>query len=400
MGDKMSFLERQKKNKAMSKAGVSESKAPPISGAASRELLDAAAEKPPKKSFFEKRERPPTPETDKKQKAPRPKKRQNITNINTERYIKPKKNIGKKILRTALWVILTFVFIRGIVSILRPDPISEVQRRADAFMQEQQETRNLEFEIESFAQNFAKEYLSYRSGEKQDYNDRVGPYVSSHVSFSEGQEFKNTAEASYVQAYKLEPYNENQFDVFVMATVDYTIPQTASAGTEITFRTQREHSYLKIPVRVLGAGAYIVEDFPAFVAAPDGYSVSAAQFVGSDVDQSVNQEIERVLQNFFVAYYGGNQTQIEYYLAQEADKAEFKGMDGRYKYIEISNLRSVVNPQNTSEILSLIEIAIEDINAQRHKQRFNILLRREGERYFILEMDTKTVGIKYDFSVQ
>lgn len=343
------------------------------------------------------------PKPDHKPQKPRKQKTEKVVNINSDNYIKPPKNIGKKIARVLLWGMIIFISIRGIVAIAKPDPLNEVQRKTDTFIREQQDRENLGFELQSFAQNFVKEYLSYESGRIDDYSRRVAPYTSTHVNFSGIQNFKNTATASYVQAYHMEQYDKNQYDIYVLATVEYDVPQPAKEGEDAasgSVKIEKSDTYLKVPVRVLEPGKYIVEDFPVFTAAPIAWSYKPVQFEGSEVDKSISTAIEGVLNNFYTAYYQENQTRIDYFLDPEADKYLFKGLNGRYKFIKINNLKCSEDPQNSNKILSLTELTVEDRNGQQLIQRFNVLLRRDGDRYYIAQMDTKTVDLKYNFRVQ
>jgi hypothetical protein len=320
-------------------------------------------------------------------------KTQTITNINSDNYIKPKNNTGLKVLRGVLWVMIGFVFLRGVISSLRPDPISDMQRQTAAFISEQRESRNLDFEIGSFAQNFAREYLTYESGRLDDYISRIAPYVSGHVTFLGIQNFRHTATASYVNAYRIEQYGSDQYDVYVMAIIDYIVNHHTEDG--VTTRIEQESTYMKVPIRVLGQGRYIVEDHPVFIAAPDRSDHEPIRFTGPEVDRAINTEIEIILSNFLAVYYQENQTRINYFLAPEAIKEDFRGLEGRYKFGRLNNVRSFQDPLDRNRFLSLVEITLEDRNGQQLIQRFNVLLRRQGVRYYIVEMDTKTVDLKY-----
>ncbi|MCL2034677.1 MAG: conjugal transfer protein [Oscillospiraceae bacterium] len=333
-------------------------------------------------------------------------KPEKVVNINSEEYIKPKKNTGKIILSVVLWGMLAFIFILGVVAAARPDPLSDMERRTNSFIAEQAGRVNLSYEVQSFAQNFAKEYLTYQSGRRDDYMNRVRPYISQRVSFSEIQSFRSSAAATYVQAYRLEPYNKDQYDVYVMAEIEYMAAPTMPVSTENQVessgqaQTRKENTYLKVPVRVLSMGKYIVEDYPVFVANPDGYDFTAEPFQARDADRNINDQIKQVLNNFFTAYYQENQTRIDYFLAADADKSGFKGLDGRYLFKEIKDIRSYGDPTNAKNILSLVEIVIEDHNGTQLTQRFNILIIHDGNRFYILEMGTKTAGIKHNFNGQ
>ena len=340
--------------------------------------------------------RPPRPPKQQASKKHKTHKTQAITNINADNYIKPRKNTGMKVLRVVLWVMISFVFVRGIISSLRPDPVSEMQRQTAAFMREVRDSENQSFEIESFAQNFAREYLTYEPGGMDDYISRITPYISGHVTFSGISNFRNTASASYVNAYRMEPYSQDQYDVYVMAVIDYTARQYIEGASTVT--AEQDSTYLKIPVRVHGQGRYIVEDHPVFIAPPDRSTHEYTQFYGPEADRDVNAEIERILGNFLPVYYQENQTRIDYFLAPEANREDFKGLDGRYRFARLNNTRSYSDPIGRGSFLSLVEITLEDRNGQQLIQRFNILIRRQEERYYIVGMDTKTVDLKHNFN--
>ena len=72
-----------------------------------------------------------------------------------------KKNTVMRILRIALWVMLIFVFIRGLVDIFKPDNDQEVKQLIRDFKEDFSEFSNQNAEVMSFAQNFVREYLTY-----------------------------------------------------------------------------------------------------------------------------------------------------------------------------------------------------------------------------------------------
>jgi len=315
--------------------------------------------------------------------------------INSAKYIKPQKDTGRKVLRVILWAVLIFIFASGTLALARPDPVGEMQRRQDTFIRQQQEQENLLFEITSFAQNFAQEYLSYEAGRIDDYIRRVSPFVSNHLTFSGIQNFRHTARATYVQAYRVEQYSANQYDVFIRAIIEY-LPGPA-AGTDTEAAIERETTALKVPVRVLAPGAYIVEDYPVFIAVPGGYLHNPVPFSGQEVDRTVNAEIERVLVNFLQIYYEHNQTRIDFFLSPRANNAAFRALNGRYTFHRLDNLRSFRDPERPDHILSLVTITILDRNGQQLTQRFNLLLHHDDDRYLIVDKDTRVVDLRYNF---
>ena len=56
-----------------------------------------------------------------------------------------------------------------------------------------------------FAQDFAKEYLTYEKGGEQDFRTRINPYISQRLNNAPGiYAFRNNAKAAYVNAYRKE----------------------------------------------------------------------------------------------------------------------------------------------------------------------------------------------------
>jgi hypothetical protein len=220
------------------------------------------------------------------------------------------------------------------------------------------------------------------------------------MSFSDTQSFLSDARAVYVQAYKLETYDDAQYDVYVMAEIEYTSEGAAVDGVRQA-RTETAKTYMKVPVRVLAKSQYVVVDYPVFVAEPDSSVYAGTQFMGREADKAVNEQIAQVLTNFFAAYYEENQTRIEYFLSTSADKEKFKGLNGRYDFSEIKSVRSYLDPVDARRILSVVELRIADVNGQALTQRYNMLVTHDGTRYYVVDMDTKTVDIsKYNFNVQ
>jgi len=74
---------------------------------------------------------------------------------------KLKKDSGMKLLRLLFWGMLIFVFCRGLYQIVRPQKEAELRRLITEFRQEQQSVGDVPEEIMGFAEDFAKEYLTY-----------------------------------------------------------------------------------------------------------------------------------------------------------------------------------------------------------------------------------------------
>lgn len=345
----------------------------------------------PKKNIFksmtnERLAKLPKKAKPKKEKKPRVER---VENINLDKAIPIKTNYFKKVVRFVAWVILLFFAARGIVAMAKPDPVSAMQAQTTQFIEQQKQEQNISLELYAFAGNFTKEYLTYEPNGQQDYLARLKPYTTSNFSIDGISNFSSYATALYTQAYSIEQYNTGQYDVYVMATIEYTKDEV----------TTTEDCYMKVPVGVTGGGKYIVEDYPLFIAAPSGENVTQTPFTGREVDNAVNSEVKTLLDNFFAALYQDNQTSIDYFLSGDADKTQFKGLAGRFTYEGIREIHTYQDPQNSNKFLSIVTIIVEDINGTEMYQRFNVSIQKEGSRYYVLDMDTKAYDLKENYTV-
>ena len=85
-----------------------------------------------------------------------------------------KKNTGMKVLRCVLWIMLTFIFLKGAWQIVKPDQVSEVNSIISRFKEEQRRTGDSPEEVQSFAQDFVREYLSYSNRGSADFKEESG----------------------------------------------------------------------------------------------------------------------------------------------------------------------------------------------------------------------------------
>ena len=59
-----------------------------------------------------------------------------------------KKNTGMRVLRAIFWLILFFIFFRGVVQIIKPDKVSEISRIINEFKEEQKNNGDHEEDFE------------------------------------------------------------------------------------------------------------------------------------------------------------------------------------------------------------------------------------------------------------
>lgn len=301
-----------------------------------------------------------------------------------------KKNQKAKVLRALFWGIPIFFFAKGVISSFRGTMADEAQQMISAFKVDFQDYKDQDTEILAFAQNFAKEYLTYKTKGESDYKERLKPYAAGTV-INAVYDLKGNSEAAYVQAYRKEEYSADQVDVFVMVEVLYTLRVLAENQTDYIDQVDRQNTILKIPVRIDG-NKYIVEDLPVFV--NDDVKIAdftPEQFRTKEVSTEQRNSIQQSLTNFFKAYYEEDQNVINYYLSPEANKDNFKGLNKRFTLTGIGDLKSY---SNAGRIYSLVTVNIQDVNGVIMPQKFNLELIEEDGKYYVKTMDTRNVNLK------
>lgn len=310
----------------------------------------------------------------------------------SEAYVM-KKNTGLRILRVCLWGMLIFVFIRGVVSIFQRNKADVVDGMIRDFKANYSEFTNRNEELMSFAQNFAKEYLSYENRGEEDYKKRLQGYVAEGFWNGGQQDFKASAEAVYVNAYRMEEYSKNQADVYVRAEVEYK--KTVKEGESYTEEISRKPVTLKVPVFYSG-GRYVVESLPQFVA--DSLLLEGFRADSYYGDTAVTEEeaakLKTSVQNFLKAYLEADESVIFYYLDASADKKEFSGLDGRFLFKSIEDIKCYRNTDG--KIVCLVTYKISDAeNNTALLQKVNLTLQSSGGKYFVITMDTRTGNLNF-----
>ena len=310
-------------------------------------------------------------------------KKEKQKKIKDESIYVMKKNTGMKILRIVFWTLLIFVFARGVIQIIKPDKKSELNQIIEEFEQEQSMIGNTPDEVMLFAQDFARNYLTYQQAGEQDFKDRIKPYVSKRIyNLPEIYSFHNNAKATYVNAYRSEKKAmSGQYDVYVNA--------------EVVYELENENVYdtctLKIPVSISDDG-YCVTSLPLYVEDKrlDETYNAAESILGIEIDSSM---IMPSINNFFAAYYSQDQSMINYLLSQEADRSKFVGMNNRYTYKRVDTIKAY-KKEGSEEIRCILKIKIQDtVNEEEIYQEFNMVLVQDGDKYYIKDLCTGITGI-------
>lgn len=298
-----------------------------------------------------------------------------------------KKNTAMKVLRCILWLLLLFVFVRGVFSIFRQDKEQQVEALIRDFKQNYSTFTNQNEEVMAFAQNFAKEYFTYETRGEEAYKARLASYVSEDFFAKSVFDFKADAEVVYAKAYRLEDYSENQKDVYVLLEVAYT-KHMLEDGKAYQTKSETSLITLKVPVYCQEA-AYAVECVPMIVTDANNLEAyTAGEYSGTSLPETQQAAMETFIGNFLKAYVEQDASIISYYLDSAVDKTLFAGLDGRFMFAGLEGLKCY--QLSNGDILCLAEYSVQDaVNDAKVLQKINISVKNTGEKYYITEMNTR-----------
>jgi hypothetical protein len=312
---------------------------------------------------------------------------------------KTRKKGGMIFLRILLWGFIVFIFYRGVIVSLRPDTAGEALRVISDFRAEFSGYKELDSELLAFAEVFAAEYLTFKAGEESNYKERLMHYTTRAVSDALTTRFISGTESepSYVRAYRKEPYSPTQYDIYVVAEVLYSRREAISTdeGTEYVTAIETERVILKVPV-AFSENRYIVEDFPAFVVDDvKMHDYIPVSFSGRELDRDKQSEVLEFLTDFFGAYYGERQSVIDNYLAPDADKSRFRGLNGLLDFTRLESSSKVYYPSDMdrSRLIAPVTLTARDKTGNTVTQNFTVTLIERDGRYFVRRLDTRIRNI-------
>lgn len=303
-----------------------------------------------------------------------------------------RKNRFMSILRICLWAMLVIIALKGVISSFQRDRTEVMDQMIRDFKANYSSFTNQNEEVMSFAQSFAREYLTYTVRGEEDYKKRLKEYVAQNFFGSDAVlDFSASASAVYVQAYRMEDYTDSQKDVFVRAEVEYTTRSMVD-GASYTENSTKETVTLKIPVYCRD-GRYAVECVPMVV--NDSVwleKYSPEKVYGNSLPDETVSAIETLVANFLKAYCEQDASVIDYYLDVSADKESFKGLAGRVTFKEVSDIRCC---QGENDIICTVSYKVRDTgNNATLLQKINLTIGKSGQRYYVKTMDARTGNLK------
>lgn len=303
-----------------------------------------------------------------------------------------KKDRGIKALRIFVWTIIGLVCFRGIVNIIKPDPVAAMQKNNDKFKAELSKENQIESRAFSFAESFVREYFTVFVGEKDDYQKRLSKYIDKNKI--EDLDVKNGTLVESVQSYDIKKYSDNQLDIYVYSKIQV---KTEKLGQEsITdpnlkqYETSLRDVYVKVPIYYSDGGEMIVENVPTIIGGPK----LAVQKENTDstglgtANYQVAEEIRDSLNQFFKTYYSGDQTQVDYFLDKPGS---ISAVGGGVEFIEIE--KNSVYDLGNNKFKAVVEFKVK-IAGKVLSQKMNVDIEYKGDKYLIKNIDSRTTNFK------
>ena len=309
-----------------------------------------------------------------------------------DKPVKLKSATGIRVARYILWTLIVFLLIRGAVSILKPSPINIILDNQEKFEAKLSKESLLESRAFSFAENFAEEYFNLYYGDSEDYSNRLSKYMDKQII--DGLDKKGYMTTDHVKAYSVERYSENQLDVFVYSKVQFRTEKKGQDKvqdvTKKQYNIHKKDVYIKVPIFYDDNGNMIVEDAPLIVAAPDlaSYEIKDT-YLGEEVaDNDTTNAIKDSLNQFLKSYYQEEQTQVDYFLKSPGSIKAVRAGD---EFTGIESIKVIVLGSNKYK--SIVEYKINS-PGKTVKQKVNIDLTFEGDKYLVESMNSRTLNIK------
>lgn len=294
-----------------------------------------------------------------------------------------------RVLRAIVWILIGVLILRGGISIFKTNDLESVMAENKKFLDKIENENSLEIRLFSFAEEFTRDYYTRYPKNKDDFKNRILKYTTEQLAIDMNN--SSYSEIINTSAFYFEKYSDNQYNVSVMAKVKQFVAQEGQEGVsedKKVYDTAILTEYIKVPIYVDESGNMIVEDIPEIIAAPEKAEIESTEYVGTEErDTAVVSKINDGLVEFFKAYYSGEQTQLDFLLEKER---AIKVVAGTSKFDKINS--SKIYKLSENEHLAIIELNIKSFNNDV-KQRVNVTLIKNGDKYLVKKLDTRTSNL-------
>lgn len=270
-----------------------------------------------------------------------------------------------------LWIILTFIFLRGVIAIFTSISPSDQKRMLDEYTTSLQSEENIRTEVTAFAESFVRDYFTYDGASKEAYEMRLADYMASGLLISAPENIVMTT--NYVSAIGVNFESENDIDVDITATVNYT--------------DSTKNVIVRVPIEVDKNGKLAIVNLPQFIPKSDKSDAIAAyqkNLPGREVTKEELSDIQTNLESFFKTYFEGNRNELSYYVTK--DFPYENGLEGTVKFATISTLR-VSFDDSTSKYYAVANLDV--IDNERTIEQTVYLTLKKTDRFYVEDIATR-----------
>jgi hypothetical protein len=235
------------------------------------------------------------------------------------------KRYKSKVIAIILWVIVSFLILRGIGTIVRGNIIN-LKPFKDKITRNIDKKTTKESKGVAFAENFAAEYFSYSDNDKE-YYERLTKYSNLDFSGSKVDNmdaiYVNKIEAKWAGStllvdlkvkVKVTEMKSSQFALTTNQPETSSSPKPTAAPENNTSLT--DILYIRIPVSINGNACQIT-GYPTFIKSPgiEKADEKEQKLPGEILkDAKEEAEIKDLIGSFLKCYHEGNKIELSYFL--------------------------------------------------------------------------------------
>ncbi|MGL4571782.1 MAG: conjugal transfer protein [Clostridium sp.] len=306
--------------------------------------------------------------------------------INNKKVNKISAAAPKKAIRIALWVFIGFLMFRGAVTILRGSEAEKIDKQNTEFLNKLNADTGLENKAYSFAEAFTREYFTRVPDDLDDFKKRITKYTTEQLASDMNNSIRS--EIISASAFSFEKYSKNQINVGVQAKIKvYT---DSSESKDKNFKINLVTESIKVPIYIDDNKNMCVDALPVLIAAPKLSEEKVVMYQGESVsDTDITNKIQDSITQFFKAYYELDQTQIDYFIADGAEKIGGVA-NSNIKFKGVNEMDVYQLPNN--KYLATVNLTVNQFETP-FKQAFNVTLVKKGDKYLIDSINTRVTNL-------
>lgn len=279
------------------------------------------------------------------------------------------KRAGRSVLRLIVWLLLGFVFFRGVISFLPQPPARAAEPQAE--VKQSAEPAGLR----AIPALFAREFLTWEPGAASDRAERLRPYLAPGIDRQAGWEPAENDGGQRVE----------DSHVYEIVSVSPTRWRVVIAARVVSFRSNGKERqampartvYLSVPVGKT-EGGWVVYDFPTLLPEPTPTAFDEPLFYGKE-SSDTGGRVKTLLTDYFRAYLSGGE--LAYYLVPGK---QIRSMNPGWTFQQVARVRLVAADNG---VWALADVAVVDASSgTRYLYRYTLQVVERDGRWLIADV--------------